>query len=337
MIRQNKKNYLTLFNKLDFNSFKYEEGWHLARRWYYREKLYENLIHGVKFKNFTVDNQERYTRLIPISKNKYNLLLSRDFHKEESSNNHIKIENEITSQLENFNSSSKIDDEIEDNNNIKVKQSEKVGVFWLFGGDNRKRLIDHLFEYNNFLPSNDKYYYLHVQQAPLNPMTFEDHVIEHNYFNILNYPDFTGQRMINKKEIDVMKDDILSHLYTFIEDYKLDKVVIGGFSQGGSMALYVGLTDNEVTNKIKGVISIGSFMFDFCPIEYEKAIGINFLIINGVRDDIVTIKEARSSYFGLNQIMISDRNNINIIEEPGLFHAFSQTSLQNVRVFLNNI
>ena len=72
-----------------------------------------------------------------------------------------------------------------------------------------------------------------------------------------------------------------------------------------------------------GVIMFSGFNFDFTPIDPEKS-KIPLLAINGLRDETVIIRHARNSFFSLKK----NKFNINLVEETGLYHAFSKSGLR---------
>ncbi len=323
------------YQKDDFMYFQYF--WHKKRIWYFKENLYENLYDGASYKNYSVINRKSYTRLIPFSKEKYSLLYTRDFHQESNSK---KLIDDVSAQINNFDDSSTIDDIIDIANSKVEEQKQKnknIGIFWLFGGDNRRRLIYHLFEYNNFIPHKSNNYFIQIQQAPFNPYTHESHVVEHNFFDFMSLPDKDGIRYIDKDEINEFSKNLQLELELFIKDNNLDKVILGGFSQGGAMSLYLAMTMNEnLFQYIHSVISLNSLLLDITPLHTDRINALNFLFINGINDDIITVREARDSYLNIRKLHDSKKI-LTFIEEPGLHHAFSQTSIENVKSFLNKI
>jgi len=190
-------------------------------------------------------------------------------------------------------------------------------LIWLYDGDWLEMFIQHLLEFNNFPPRNYKIVFF---RAPVNPITFDSSVLQRNWFNILDLPNASGFRDINKKEIDVFNKEIhreIQDQYNIIGNY--NNIFIGGFSQSACMSIYSTLTYKE---NIGGCIAFSGFNFDFTPLDVEKK-NVKFLMINGTRDEVVLLKHARNSY----ENMIKLGFNINYIEEPGLFHFFSKTGL----------
>ena len=304
-----------------------------SRIWYYRKSQYEDLCQKAMFKNYHVENSQSYIRLTPIRRTSYSNLINRDFHQAASTD--LDLGKSLEYQLDNFDITETIDNEKDVYD--AGKEYNNIGIFWLFGGDNKRRIINDLFEYNNLIPNNNNNYILHFEQAPLNPFTNESHVIEHNFFDIFSLPDFNGNRFIDKKEIDQQVKILESKLNSFINECNIDKVIIAGFSQGGSMSLHLGLSScDDLFKKIKGIISLSAFAFDFTPLDVERLKSVQILLLNGLNDDIVPIREARDRYSEIKKLLIN-KSNVNIIEEPGLYHSFSESSLENIKEFINKI
>ncbi len=65
------------------------------------------------------------------------------------------------------------------------------------------------------------------------------------------------------------------------------------------------------------------FNFDFTPVDNEK-VEVPVLAVNGLSDETVVIRHARNSFFRLKK----NKFNLNLIEETGLYHAFSKSGLK---------
>lgn len=146
-------------------------------------------------------------------------------------------------------------------------------------------------------------------------------MLQHSWFNIHELPDREGNRNIEKKLIDEHNKKIhreIKDQYNLIGNYS--NIFIGGFSQSACMALYSCMTYKE---NIAGVIMFAGFNFDFTPIDKEKA-KIPVLAINGLSDETVIIRHARNTFYSLKR----NKFNINLVEETGLYHAFSKSGLK---------
>ena len=145
--------------------------------------------------------------------------------------------------------------------------------------------------------------------------------MQHSWFNIHELPDREGNRDIQKKKIDEHNKAIhreIKDQYNIIGDY--NNIFIGGFSQSACMALYSCMTYKE---KLGGVIMFSGFSFDFSPLDNEKA-NIPVLAVNGLSDETVIIRHARNSFNRLKK----NKFNLNLVEETGLYHAFSKSGLK---------
>ena len=202
---------------------------HKLHNWYYRSKEYLNLQNNSRFKYFEVQETKDSLCLNPIDLYKINLIRTRDYSSLISDEANNELNDLLVTNLENIN---EYDEDgflvfkKDYNNKEKINQiyspedfnKSNKGLFWLFSGDNKQMMMDHLFEYNNLVPNpqiisrQDKkvlsQFYVHLQQAPLNPKTNSSFVIEHNYFNILDYPNYQGMREIDFSEIEIFTEKI---------------------------------------------------------------------------------------------------------------------------------
>jgi len=145
--------------------------------------------------------------------------------------------------------------------------------------------------------------------------------LQHSWFNIHELPDREGNRDISKKKIDELNKGIhreIKDQYNIIGKY--ENIFIGGFSQSACMALYSCMTYKE---NLAGVIMFSGFMYDFMPIDGEKA-KIPILAINGLSDETVLIRHARNSFFNFKK----NKFNLKLVEETGLYHSFSKSGLK---------
>jgi len=160
-----------------------------------------------------------------------------------------------------------------------------------------------------------------LYRAPFDPIYYDSAVLQHSWFNILELPDREGNRDIKKQKIDEHNKAIhreIKDQYNIIGDYK--NIFIGGFSQSACLALYSCMSYKE---NLGGVIMFSGFNFDFTPIDSEKS-KIPVLAVNGLSDETVIIRHARNSFYRLKK----NKFNLNLVEETGLYHAFSKSGLR---------
>ena len=175
-----------------------------------------------------------------------------------------------------------------------------------------------MLEFNNFPEKNFKIVFY---RAPVNPVNFDRIVLERAWFNIFEFPDASGRRNINQKEIEDFNNRIQREIkdqYNLIGDYS--KIFLGGFSSSACMALYSMMT---CKNLLGGCISFCGFNFDFTPLDEEKK-AIPIMAVNGVNDQYVILRHARNSFSNMKKLGF----NITCVEEPGLGHAFTKSGLK---------
>ena len=370
--------YINFLNKRDFTykndyikQHSFTNHYSKSRKWYFRNKLYEDLSDNSNFKSYKVINKSDFIELKPIDPNKYTSIFIRDFHNIGYDNNDINqksINEEVDAQLNLC-----IEDDTSNleqnainnnysliNNETKLNNNLKVGVFWIGADECKRSAVNSLFEYNNFIPISKYYNVINseekslisfsfkFQNAPYNPIKFETFILENNYFDILNYNFGYNQRLIYKDDIDKYTYILHESIQNYIKGNDIDLLFLGGFSQGACMALHTFLTANsDLTDKIKGIICLNGFLFNFSPVDYERLKNCSILAINGLNDDIVVIKEARDSYENLKHLL-KDKNNLNnneikhykyneFYEEPGLYHSYSRSGLFKTKEFIKNI
>lgn len=106
-------------------------------------------------------------------------------------------------------------------------------------------------------------------------------------------------------------------------------VILGGFSQGGAMALYTGLRYRE---RLAGIISCSGYLLQTGT--YPDEIGdanktTPILAYHGTHDPMVPLAWARMGYDLLEQCKLP----VTLVEEEGLPHSLSQQELAEVRDF----
>jgi len=198
-------------------------------------------------------------------------------------------------------------------------------LIWLYAGDWPEFMVDKLTEYGNFPPKDCK---LVLISAPVDPITWQTAVIERSWFNIFDYPDFGGQRYIDRKSNDKATSSInreIKDQYNLIGNYS--NIYIGGFSQGACMSLHSALS---YEHELGGVIALNGFKFDFTPIDSKKS-NLKIVAVNGLSDEVVLIKEVRQSFFTLKKTF----NNFKLIEEVDLYHNFTKNGIDKANMLLD--
>lgn len=296
------------------------------QEWYFRRNAYPKFQNEKRFLNYNInlnDNSLTLTSIDEMSK-----LMNRDFH-ELDNLNYDDLEINL-----NFENNDKEDNKFENNKKNKIK----TGLLWLYNGNNKLEFLNDLFEFNNILPkshknNNVKYLYdFKLQEAPFNPIKYEEHIMDYNYFDLYtNQSNSNFEDYINLDHLDLFSKMIKQSAEDFIEKNELDNLFVGGFSQGGCMSIYSYFKELKNIEKVKGIISINGLFLNN-NFTYDEKNKCSFLLINGYNNDIITLGKARVSFKKMNSIVC--KNAIETIEEHGLFHSFSQTSLKNVGEFI---
>ena len=103
------------------------------------------------------------------------------------------------------------------------------------------------------------------------------------------------------QQMDEALQFLLQDLGTYRERYPhVDKVFIGGFSQGAALSLYYGATSN---NKINGIVCFSGFLPNFSYA--HKNMDTPILKIHGTHDEIIDIGVSQQS---MSQINFSNLN-----------------------------
>ena len=165
--------------------------------------------------------------------------------------------------------------------------------------------------------------------APLSSVTLNNDQEMRSWFNIKNF----------KSEEDISKEEFLNNSNRIINiinreaenlngDYK--RIFIGGFSQGGCIALNVGLNFEK---ELGGIIVFSGILFPFCTNNIkEDKLNIPIYIGHGINDDIISFKLAKMSYEYL-----STKNYKNLtIYDFYMGHCVNPQELIDMKEFINS-
>lgn len=169
-----------------------------------------------------------------------------------------------------------------------VGKEIKNSLIFLHGLGNSAHGIKHFFHNNPSSPicNNTRVILL---TAPEVPVTITGGHRQNAWFDIIS---------LGWKEKSLSKEQVLSNtraisdwLQKEIDFHNGDatRVFIGGFSQGCSMALHVGLT---YPKKLGGIIALGGFLFPFTKATQQPPT----LIAHGTNDSVIPIMLAEMSY-----------------------------------------
>jgi len=108
-----------------------------------------------------------------------------------------------------------------------------------------------------------------------------------------------------------------------------ERIMIGGFSQGGALALYVALTS---TLQLGGVVALSCWLPLHKQFAGKPAIGIPCFQAHGDCDPIVPYRWGQMSASMLKQLM----SNHNFKTYKGMMHSSSETEMQDMKEFVSS-
>ena len=205
--------------------------------------------------------------------------------------------------------------------NTKVKNDKQIPVIFLMHGygDNERH-------FNKFIRNFNREALIVSMRAPFKLSLISLRFLHNKWFHI----DIGISGKIKEKKSHILKSEklIIDTINYIKDEYNIDstKIFLGGFSQGGMMALHI---LSKYPEKFKGFIAhstrlLKDFEFDQNPSKYKD---VNLLIIHGKSDLVLRIKNAyksRETFENLNsnvefhELKFGHRitlNSINIIED----------------------
>eukprot|EP01080_Neovahlkampfia_damariscottae_P005355 gene5355-9163_t len=154
------------------------------------------------------------------------------------------------------------------------------------------------------------------------------------WYDIYSLEDRTSKE--DKKGILESKESIEEILEWQINEEKIpsEKIILGGFSQGGAMSLYTGLT---LSKTIGGILCMSGYV----PIQVEveknlnkKNISTPILMCHGTGDNVVPIEFAQHSHEFLK---MKREKNLNFLTYAGMDHTACQKEFEDVTKWLEKI
>lgn len=139
-------------------------------------------------------------------------------------------------------------------------------------------------------------------------------------------------------EQDVSQEDVFNNTAKIIElihkeakkvEGGYQQIFVGGFSQGASMALTVGLNIKE---NIGGIIALSGVLFPFCTknVNIEEKKDLPIYIGHGTLDEKININLAKLSY---DYFISNNFKNVKFNEFP-IAHSISSTELKDINDFI---
>lgn len=108
------------------------------------------------------------------------------------------------------------------------------------------------------------------------------------------------------------------------------RIVLGGFSQGGAIALYGGLSRKD--KQLGGIMGLSTYL----PLQSEfpqHPSSCPVLLCHGDADDVITLKRAQQSA----QFMQDHQVNLSFITYPGMPHSTSPQEIRDILSFLKKV
>lgn len=173
----------------------------------------------------------------------------------------------------------------------KKTNSPKYSLIWLHGlGAFGEDFVPMIEELNTKSTDNIKFIF---PDAPFKEITINDGMLMRAWFDIKNLE-------FEKEEDEEGIKDSQELIYQLIEHEKQQgvpakNIILGGFSQGGAMALYAGLRYPE---KLKAIISLSAYMPLLPSFEEEKNSfnDMNIFIAHGMFDPVVPYMYGQKSF-----------------------------------------
>ena len=177
---------------------------------------------------------------------------------------------------------------------IEPKDKHTATVIWIHGlGDTGNGWHQEMLSLSKTLP----YIKWILPTATKRAITCNNGAIMPGWYDI----ESTQNREINKYK---GKDESMKYIHQLINNeikvskIKSDRIIIGGFSQGGAMSVYSGLL---CENKIAAVICCSGYLLDFDNIDKKKVSGLvnkttPIFMFHAKKDMVVPTNHAKKSY-----------------------------------------
>jgi phospholipase/carboxylesterase len=197
----------------------------------------------------------------------------------------------------------------------KVKSEKRKGIILLHGvGSNEKDL----FGLANYLPDD---FYVISAQGP-----FALGGDRHAWYNV----DFsTGKPVYDAKQEEISREIIIKFIGQIQQQYKLDEVYLGGFSQGAIMSYSIGLTH---PNLVRGIVALsGRLLAEIQPFvkKSEDLSKLSVFVAHGTQDRTLGIDYAREAKTYLQQLGVG----LTYTEYENA-HQISESVLKDLRGWL---
>ncbi len=203
----------------------------------------------------------------------------------------------------------------------------KAAIVWLHGlGADYNDFVPIVSELD--LPFSAKFVF---PNAPVIPITINGGMAMRGWYDILDFNDLHREvdtRGINQsiKHVEGILADLIQ------EGFTADRIVLAGFSQGGVITYYAGLSYSQ---KLAGLMVLSSYLPDISILDVAKIqhmAGLPILVCHGNQDPVVGISYARNSIQHLQQLGLQ----YDWHEYP-MPHSVCYEEIQDIRKWLINI
>lgn len=166
--------------------------------------------------------------------------------------------------------------------------SAKSTVIWLHGlGADGHDFVDIVPELH--LPEELAVRFI-FPHAPIRPVTLNGGFPMRAWFDIYNLTTETEVDMQGLKATDKELHALIQHEHA--QGIPFEKIFLAGFSQGGSMALYTGLT---YPKKLGGIIALSTFLPLHQPLKTTQSQRVPIFMAHGEHDAMVSPVWGRST------------------------------------------
>ncbi len=160
-----------------------------------------------------------------------------------------------------------------------------------------------------------------LPHAPNLPVTCNGGFVMPAWYDIL---DMSHPRNVDWATVDASEQALVK----LIEEQASEKLVLAGFSQGGAMALHLGLRMQE---RVSGIISMSGYLLESaehpCP---EKKADVPIGIFHGDVDDVVPLLAAEQTEKTLKEQGFAPDKRV----YPGVAHSLSMDEIRDVYAWL---
>lgn len=177
---------------------------------------------------------------------------------------------------------------------IEPKEKHIGTIVWMHGLGDTYAGFQQMFEHY-VIPKTSKGYRVVLPQAPNMPVTLNGGMVMPSWYDILDTSIF--RRAEDKDGINQSCKLITDVLDEEVKRIGSEKVIIGGFSQGGAMAMYTGL---GYSKPLAGIISCSAYVLGPLHEEPQRITQENrktpLLVCHGKMDSMVPFQPTMGTY-----------------------------------------